>query len=378
MIAVGPGTATQPRWNARSPCSAKPGDIVAFARNQGYEFPLDDENGDEQVYRMLNEQFVMGRDPAGLLEQSPLLTGLDGKLLQMRPGSPCDQRRRRAATRHGCACSTSRRASSIRFVTRSKTDLEEMRSRRSWRLINMQLRAVYFLPGVSVVSGHHPLFIRRRSRIGRSTSSRCSSGIEQMERRTSTSTSPDRVVREVLQALAISYRVRVPDAPVKQDPQRRNVEPPVKIVSASRRDRGWQARDRRLPRSSGLAMARPQTSPVPVRSRSRSTLTRRRDAPPIGDASSEALAMFRQAAQRLFRRRPENPSMLRPRVAYVEALKRLSAEATEVIYGRISKAHASYVAWRNVDRAREPSRDLRNARPSARRASAVVRLQLPR
>jgi chaperonin GroES len=83
VIAVGPG-----RYAADGtlvPCSAKPGDTVAFAKNQGYEFPLDDENGDEQVYRMVNESFVMGR-MHGLPEQS-LLTGLDGKLLQMRPGS---------------------------------------------------------------------------------------------------------------------------------------------------------------------------------------------------------------------------------------------------------------------------------------------------
>ena len=55
------------------------------------------------------------------------------------------------------------------------------------------------------------------------------------------------------------------------------------------------------------------------------TLTRRRDAPPIGD-ELEALAMFREAAQRLKAAELEHVAA---QGAYVEALKRLSAEATK-------------------------------------------------
>ena len=54
-------------------------------------------------------------------------------------------------------------------------------------------------------------------------------------------------------------------------------------------------------------------------------LTRRRDAPPIGD-ELEALAMFREAAQRLKAAELEHVAA---QGAYVEALKRLSAEATK-------------------------------------------------
>lgn len=83
VIAVGPG-----RYAADGrlvPCSSKIDDVVAFAKGAGYEFPLDDEQGAERVLRMLNEQFVMGR-VHGLAAQS-LLTGLDGRLLKMQPGS---------------------------------------------------------------------------------------------------------------------------------------------------------------------------------------------------------------------------------------------------------------------------------------------------
>lgn len=83
VIDVGPG-----RYAADGrliPVSPQRGDVIAFAKNQGVEFPLDDENGNEKVLRLLNEQFVLGimRD---MPEQS-LLTGLDGKLLKMQPGS---------------------------------------------------------------------------------------------------------------------------------------------------------------------------------------------------------------------------------------------------------------------------------------------------
>lgn len=83
VIAVGPG-----RYAGDGrliPCSAKPGDVVAFAKQAGYEFPLDDDEGNEQVFRMVNEQFIMGR-VHGLAQQSKL-TGLDGRLLRMNPSS---------------------------------------------------------------------------------------------------------------------------------------------------------------------------------------------------------------------------------------------------------------------------------------------------
>jgi len=83
VIEVGPG-----RYAADGhlvPCSCKVGEVVAFAKNQGVEFPLEDVDGKEKTFRLLNEQFVLGimKD---LPEQS-LITGLDGRLLQMQPGS---------------------------------------------------------------------------------------------------------------------------------------------------------------------------------------------------------------------------------------------------------------------------------------------------
>ena len=85
----------------------------------------------------------------------------------------------------------------------------------------MILRAVYFLPGVSVVSGvtNYPSSISHWS-IDKFPLIKCT----EQKNGDVHLTSPDGVVREV-SALAISYRVRVPDSPVKQDLQRRNVEP---------------------------------------------------------------------------------------------------------------------------------------------------------
>lgn len=67
------------------PCSAKVGDIIAYAKSQGVPFPLDDDAGNEHEYLLINEQFVMGT-VEGMPERS-LLTGLDGQLLTMTPGS---------------------------------------------------------------------------------------------------------------------------------------------------------------------------------------------------------------------------------------------------------------------------------------------------
>lgn len=82
VLAVGPG-----RYAADGrliPIAAKVGEVIAFAKNQGYEFPLDDDNGNERCVRMLNEQYVMGA--VDMPEQS-MITGLDGRLLTMQPGS---------------------------------------------------------------------------------------------------------------------------------------------------------------------------------------------------------------------------------------------------------------------------------------------------
>lgn len=83
VIEVGPGRiAADGRLVA---CSCKAGDTIAFAKNAGVEFPLDDADGNEQVLRLLNEQFVLG-----IMHDMPVvsaITGLDGQLLRMQPGS---------------------------------------------------------------------------------------------------------------------------------------------------------------------------------------------------------------------------------------------------------------------------------------------------
>lgn len=83
VIDTGPG-----RYTADGklvPCACQPGDIVAFSKGQGTEFPLDDENGDEKVVRLVAEQYVIG-----IVKDMPpqsQITGLDGRLLTMAPGS---------------------------------------------------------------------------------------------------------------------------------------------------------------------------------------------------------------------------------------------------------------------------------------------------
>ena len=83
VLDVGPG-----RYAADGrlvPCSCKVGDTIAFAKNAGVEFPLDDDNGNERVLRLLNEQYVLG-----IMHDLPvvsMLSGLDGRLLRMNPNS---------------------------------------------------------------------------------------------------------------------------------------------------------------------------------------------------------------------------------------------------------------------------------------------------
>ena len=82
----------------------------------------------------------------------------------------------------------------------------------------MNLRAVYFLPDVSVVSGvtNYPSSISHWS-VDKFPLLKC----EEQKNGDVWLTSPDGVRREV-SALAISYRVRVPDVIKPADPTRRD------------------------------------------------------------------------------------------------------------------------------------------------------------
>jgi len=83
VIEVGPGRIAGD--GRLIPCSSKVGDMIAFAKNAGVEFPLDDNDGNEHVYRLINEQYVLG-----IMHDMPvvsMLSGLDGKLLRMQPNS---------------------------------------------------------------------------------------------------------------------------------------------------------------------------------------------------------------------------------------------------------------------------------------------------
>ncbi len=86
----------------------------------------------------------------------------------------------------------------------------------------MILSAVYFLPGVTVVSGvtNYPSSISHWS-AEKFPLLKC----EEQKNGDVWLTSPNGTRREV-SALAIACRVRTPDAPTKVDPVRRNVESP--------------------------------------------------------------------------------------------------------------------------------------------------------
>lgn len=83
VLAVGPGRRALD--GALVPVQAAVGDVVAYSKNRGVEFPLDDENGDEKVYKMVNEQDILGIVTE--LPQVSSITGLDGKLMMMNPAS---------------------------------------------------------------------------------------------------------------------------------------------------------------------------------------------------------------------------------------------------------------------------------------------------
>ena len=83
VIAVGPGRIAADGHLIK--CSCAIDDVVAYAKNQGVPMPMDDENGVEKEVLLINEQFVLGiiHD----LPQQSAISGLDGRLLTMMPGS---------------------------------------------------------------------------------------------------------------------------------------------------------------------------------------------------------------------------------------------------------------------------------------------------
>lgn len=66
-------------------CVCKKGDVVAYARNSGVEFPIYDDDGVEEVVLLISEKYVLGR-VEGLKRNSSLM-GIDGKLMMMMPQS---------------------------------------------------------------------------------------------------------------------------------------------------------------------------------------------------------------------------------------------------------------------------------------------------
>jgi co-chaperonin GroES (HSP10) len=83
VLEVGPGRVNP--TGAIIPVNIAVGDVVAYSKNSGVEMPLDDADGNERVVLLINEQYVLGiiKD---MPEQSAI-TGLDGRLLTMQPGS---------------------------------------------------------------------------------------------------------------------------------------------------------------------------------------------------------------------------------------------------------------------------------------------------
>jgi co-chaperonin GroES (HSP10) len=83
VLEVGPG-----RYAADGrliPVTPQIGDVVAYSKNQGVLFPLDDHDGNEHEVLLINEQFLIG-----IVKDLPMqsqISGLDGRLLQMNPQS---------------------------------------------------------------------------------------------------------------------------------------------------------------------------------------------------------------------------------------------------------------------------------------------------
>lgn len=66
------------------PLTCKPGDVVAYAKNAGLDVPIEDEAG-ERIMRLVEERYVLGIVTG--LPRETAITGLDGRLMQMIPGS---------------------------------------------------------------------------------------------------------------------------------------------------------------------------------------------------------------------------------------------------------------------------------------------------
>ena len=66
------------------PLVCKAGDTVLYARGAGLEVPIEDERG-ERIMLLLEERFILAI-VTGLPQQTSI-TGLDGRLLSMHPGS---------------------------------------------------------------------------------------------------------------------------------------------------------------------------------------------------------------------------------------------------------------------------------------------------
>ncbi len=82
VVAVGTGSTNAAGVNV--PCVVHEGDVVMFARNAGLEIPIETEKG-EEVMVVMDEKFILGI-VAGLARETSI-TGIDGRLLSMMPGS---------------------------------------------------------------------------------------------------------------------------------------------------------------------------------------------------------------------------------------------------------------------------------------------------
>lgn len=82
VVAVGEGATNS--MGITKPLVVKVGDVVAYAKNSGLELPIEDETG-ERVMRLVTENYILGIVTE--LARPTALTGLDGRLLMMQPGS---------------------------------------------------------------------------------------------------------------------------------------------------------------------------------------------------------------------------------------------------------------------------------------------------
>jgi co-chaperonin GroES (HSP10) len=83
VLEVGTGRTNNAGVNI--PCVCKAGDVIAFAKGAGIEFPLRDAEGEEKVVLLLSEKYVLGivHD----LPRPSLIYDRDGELMRMSPQS---------------------------------------------------------------------------------------------------------------------------------------------------------------------------------------------------------------------------------------------------------------------------------------------------